>query len=312
MPALTTTTTSYAATAYGAQRRIRSPNHNDVLSGRGGGINSHPGNRIFREWVKARKEEYNLSGSKAEKAKIANEVIALVKAQNPPGRFLQRGTSSVTGPTWWLELDESKALSKTSQALREGAPKIRAEHQDELEERGIKVPVRRNSKKRSAPTTGSTDDVAASIRDINESIKRHKASSQEHVFMYPEITEQQEPTPVTMVSPVHQPVESPSIDDIPPLVPTEEQPQPAVQQPAIPPMTPWKRLDSTNNEKLERTNFGLPRMHSLILSDISTGEGLSPIDEEFVNPFDNEHDIFYSQFDRCDEHDIFHCEYEQL
>ena len=39
----------------------------DVLLGRGGGINGHVGNRVFREWVHERKEDYNLAGTKAEK-----------------------------------------------------------------------------------------------------------------------------------------------------------------------------------------------------------------------------------------------------
>lgn len=41
----------------GTIRRIRQPNPQDVLSGRGGGINSHPGNKAFRQWISERKEK---------------------------------------------------------------------------------------------------------------------------------------------------------------------------------------------------------------------------------------------------------------
>lgn len=113
-------------------RRIRTPNAQDVLSGRGGGINSHKGNKEFREWVNQRKEEYNLAQNKKEKIAVAMQVVRQVQQQVPvPGRFLQRDTSVVGGSSgqWWVEVSEAKALAKTTQALREGAPKIRQAYQ---------------------------------------------------------------------------------------------------------------------------------------------------------------------------------------
>lgn len=123
---------SYRVGYTGAVKRIGTPNEHDVLSGRGGAINSHIGNQHFREWVRVRRERYNLAKSKVEKARVANEVMDLVRNQNPPGRFLQRDQSSSSmGVTWWVEVDEIKAMAKTSQALREGAPSIRAAHKDD-------------------------------------------------------------------------------------------------------------------------------------------------------------------------------------
>eukprot|EP00541_Cyclophora_tenuis_P018846 CAMPEP_0116541896 /NCGR_PEP_ID=MMETSP0397-20121206/725_1 /TAXON_ID=216820 /ORGANISM="Cyclophora tenuis, Strain ECT3854" /LENGTH=312 /DNA_ID=CAMNT_0004065865 /DNA_START=21 /DNA_END=959 /DNA_ORIENTATION=- len=113
-----------------AVTRIRTPHPHDVLCGRGGGINSHAGNRTFRDWVRQRKNSYNLATSKAEKARVAKEVIAKVTSLDPPGRFLQRDTSGTMG-SFWIEIDEMKAMAKTSQALREGAPTIRAQHRKE-------------------------------------------------------------------------------------------------------------------------------------------------------------------------------------
>jgi hypothetical protein len=106
--------------------RIRNPGPHDVLCGRGGGINAHIGNVAFRELVKRDKEKYNLESNKVKKAQISQEIVDQVKAEG--GRFLRRDDdSSYYGhQSRWLEIDDLKALAKTSQALREGAPSIRA------------------------------------------------------------------------------------------------------------------------------------------------------------------------------------------
>ena len=102
--------------------RIQTPGINDVLCGRGGNVNSHSGNVKFRSIVAERKQEYNLTQIKTEKSVICQEVIQCVHCLEPKGRFLQKPE----GCNWWVECDNAKALAKTSQALREGAPKIRA------------------------------------------------------------------------------------------------------------------------------------------------------------------------------------------
>ena len=102
------------------------------LCGRGGNINSHPGNIVFRGWIAKRRESYNLADSKADKSRITAEIMQQVQELSPPGRFLQkfddspRGRYTVNGH--WTEIDDLKALAKISQALREGAPAFRALH----------------------------------------------------------------------------------------------------------------------------------------------------------------------------------------
>ena len=113
--------------------RIRDPGPADVLCGRGGGINAHEGNAAFRELVKEQKRRYNLAAKKDEKAEISQTIVDHIKSKN--GRFLQRDTSqpfATGGGTkgWWVEITNDKAMSKTSQALREGAPSIRAKAAD--------------------------------------------------------------------------------------------------------------------------------------------------------------------------------------
>lgn len=109
--------------------RIRNPGPSDVLCGRGGGINAHVGNVAFRELVQVKKERYNLAANKQEKAEISQDIVDHVKRRG--GRFLQKDDSrpySANFPNsgWWIEIDDTRAIAKTSQALREGAPRIRA------------------------------------------------------------------------------------------------------------------------------------------------------------------------------------------
>jgi len=106
-------------------KRIQTPHPNDVLCGRGGGVNSH--NKHFRQWVRERKDEYILATSKLDKAGVAREIVQIVQNQSPPGRFLMReATGDIPTSTYWIEINEDKAVRKCCQALREGAPGIRS------------------------------------------------------------------------------------------------------------------------------------------------------------------------------------------
>jgi hypothetical protein len=98
------------------------------LCGRGGSINSHPGNRTFREWVYTRKTKYNLASTKVEKSAVVDQVLDLVRGLKPPGRFLQKQRDEDGQDEHWVEIDDAKAMAKISQALREGAPAMRAAH----------------------------------------------------------------------------------------------------------------------------------------------------------------------------------------
>jgi hypothetical protein len=101
---------------------VQYPNVNDVLSGRGGRINAHPGNLRFRQFVNHFKETYiDEETKKVEKAYICTQIVHLVRAQHPPGRFLKRDDKH----GYWFEIGDVKARKKTGQALREDAPGVR-------------------------------------------------------------------------------------------------------------------------------------------------------------------------------------------
>lgn len=113
-----------------SSERIDVPSENDVLCGRGGSINSHTGNARFRDLVEKRKRVYLTARFKREKRLIASSIVSEIRSLDPPGRFLARKGNKDTGH--WYDIGDEKARDKTSQALRENAPSIRAEIETEI------------------------------------------------------------------------------------------------------------------------------------------------------------------------------------
>jgi len=103
-------------------KNIRDPTPNDILYGRGGGTNHHPGNKRYRRWVEDRKVEY-VNSKRLDKPVVALDIVRRWRSQSPPGRFLKMDDK--TG--LWGDVGDKKAREKTSQALREKAPQIRRE-----------------------------------------------------------------------------------------------------------------------------------------------------------------------------------------
>jgi len=108
------------------QFNIKEPHINDVLYGRGGGTNHHPGNKRYREMVEYRKLDY-VNSKRLDKPLVALDIIKEWRMQDPPGRFLKMDDSNGL----WNDVGDKKAREKTSQALREKAPQCRK--QDEID-----------------------------------------------------------------------------------------------------------------------------------------------------------------------------------
>ena len=87
------------------QELIREATQNDVICGRGGAINNHPGNQRFRKFINEFKYQY-LHESKQTKPKVAMSVLELVKQSTPPGRFLHKCEKG------YLECSEDRAKEK--------------------------------------------------------------------------------------------------------------------------------------------------------------------------------------------------------
>jgi hypothetical protein len=89
-------------------RDIKEPHEHDVMYGRGGGTNHHPGNKRYRKLVEDRKLEY-VNSKRLDKPLVALEIIRLWRAQLPPGRFLK--LDEKTG--LWHDVGDKKAREKT-------------------------------------------------------------------------------------------------------------------------------------------------------------------------------------------------------
>lgn len=111
---------------------ISSYRDNDVLSGRGSAINNHQGNRFFQSLVKALRAEY-VATAKVEKPIFARKIVEFIRGLNPPGRFLKQDPQTQL----WYDIGNRKAMDKTRQALREGAPDL-AKH---IKEGSLKIDV---------------------------------------------------------------------------------------------------------------------------------------------------------------------------
>lgn len=105
---------------------IETPHDHDVLSGRGNFVNYHAGNAFFRALVRKHKIAY-VACPKPQKGKFSELIINEIKSRNPPGRFLKQDPKTMM----WYDIGEKKALDKSRQALREGAPDIEKELQVE-------------------------------------------------------------------------------------------------------------------------------------------------------------------------------------
>jgi hypothetical protein len=123
----------------------------DVLSGRGGGTNVHPGNRTFRELINSHRRAY-LKARKNDKPSISRNIVRQIRATG--GKFLKKDDKT----TLWFEVSnlfvllfvskrsvemrrsfsqspfslhlpyqvgDDAAREKTSQALRQRAPEMR-------------------------------------------------------------------------------------------------------------------------------------------------------------------------------------------
>lgn len=85
-----------------------------VLCGRGGGINKHYGNIVYRRVVEYNKKVYK-QVPKRHRMLVSRSIVQAIL--NAGGRFLQEQSSN--GATVWTEIPFRRAVQKTSQALRE-------------------------------------------------------------------------------------------------------------------------------------------------------------------------------------------------
>mmetsp|Transcript_9975 Transcript_9975/g.20963 ORF Transcript_9975/g.20963 Transcript_9975/m.20963 type:complete len:371 (+) Transcript_9975:179-1291(+) len=93
------------------ESRVCEPTEHDVLFGRGGFTNTHPGNIKFREEALKLRDWYE-SATKEEKYTISDLLVETIRGDGH--RFLEKGSDGL-----WHEVIGNGARKKASQALRE-------------------------------------------------------------------------------------------------------------------------------------------------------------------------------------------------
>ena len=122
-----------------AQQLTAAANDSDVLCGRGGLSNKHPGNRMFRRLVNANKPTYQKCLNPAHKQLL---VISIIKAiQRHGGRFVRKQGQS------WTEIPHKDACVKTSQALRENDTPASSDSETSTKAKAVCAKKRKSPKK---------------------------------------------------------------------------------------------------------------------------------------------------------------------
>eukprot|EP00579_Thalassiosira_antarctica_P000036 CAMPEP_0201866414 /NCGR_PEP_ID=MMETSP0902-20130614/1017_1 /ASSEMBLY_ACC=CAM_ASM_000551 /TAXON_ID=420261 /ORGANISM="Thalassiosira antarctica, Strain CCMP982" /LENGTH=192 /DNA_ID=CAMNT_0048391387 /DNA_START=118 /DNA_END=696 /DNA_ORIENTATION=+ len=111
--------------------RITQINENDIICGRRGLSLKHPGNLAYRKIVGLNKKLY-ATCLKNEKLRVSKSIVAATREVG--GRFVERedrkSSTSLDeqdengNPVVWRDIGDKRAVEKTSQALREGQPKL--------------------------------------------------------------------------------------------------------------------------------------------------------------------------------------------
>lgn len=106
------------------EKQFCSPTELDVLLGRGGGTNNHPGNIRYRDEVEKVKPMYFSCNTKNEKKEVSELLVAYVEDYG--GRFLIKDRET----NEWILATAKQARKKASQALRETKWKTSKEKND--------------------------------------------------------------------------------------------------------------------------------------------------------------------------------------
>jgi len=100
--------------------------NNDIIGGRGSVPLRHPGNISYRKIVNSNKQAY-IKSMKNDKLRLSKSIVAAIRETG--GRFLERVTpynkDEDGTPVAYRDIGDRRAIEKTSQALREGQPKLK-------------------------------------------------------------------------------------------------------------------------------------------------------------------------------------------
>ncbi|KAL3756236.1 hypothetical protein ACHAWU_007187 [Discostella pseudostelligera] len=182
---------------------ITNPHNNDVLCGRGGVVNSHPGNEQYREIVERKKRIYLTARFKREKRLIASSIVQEIRSMDPPGRFLIKDPIK---NNVWHEIGDEKAREKTSQALRENASNVRKEMEVEiLEKRRLEMQEEGGGEESDVPLSAGDDSKpAAAAASTTSGFGGHmQQQQQQQQSALPQASWGFHPPPLQITHPAH-------------------------------------------------------------------------------------------------------------
>ncbi|CAB9514504.1 Transcriptional regulator [Seminavis robusta] len=137
---------------------VDKPTPHDVLFGRGGMTNSHPGNKRFRDVITLHRPDY-IKAIKNDKPNVARRIVRAIRTASPPGRFLKKGEDGL-----WYDVGNKVAAEKASQALREKSnaeKRQRAAQRDSMRSKNGELDVGGPSKR------AKTSDTPPSITIVS-------------------------------------------------------------------------------------------------------------------------------------------------
>jgi len=118
------------------QQIIECPKHSDILSGRGYGVNRHPGNTVLMSIVMSNLDEYMNSDSYKKTKKLTWDVVQLLKTKYSV-RFLKEETEETNGNLGcWIEISDEEARLKVRYVFRDQVRKLKSQqmqHQEKEE-----------------------------------------------------------------------------------------------------------------------------------------------------------------------------------
>jgi hypothetical protein len=172
----------------------------DILCGRGAFVNGHIGNQRLRTLAQERKAAFD-AGNYTEKRSLANEIVAILKALDPPGRFLKKASSKnaeggasggddddddnpnvvshkpkddaaapSASESEWVELGDEKAIHKACQVMRD----IDRPDRKDREERRLKKKQKTTTVLASGSTATTSDKKMTTTTDDKNDERRKK------------------------------------------------------------------------------------------------------------------------------------------
>eukprot|EP00978_Attheya_sp_CCMP212_P001119 scaffold2332_cov50-Attheya_sp.AAC.3 len=134
----------------------------DVLCGRGGATNNHPGNIFYRHLVNKYRKLY-LNALRKDKPSVAELVVDLIRERG--GRFLTKEKDGML----WIDIGDVRAGAKAGQALREEPPAIRRRKKEKS----------RLKKEADEKSSSESSDNDAPSQESNEEDEEHVVVKQD-------------------------------------------------------------------------------------------------------------------------------------